>query len=85
MQNNLLCFTIVYIVNSLCRMGQKNVILNFEALATIFIQFTHLRCASRVNSDIIKMAVTALLIRICIIVYYISIYKYVSQTKSFIV
>ena len=40
-----------------------------------------LRSASGVNSDVIKMAVTALLIRL-LIVY---VLKYVSQTKSFIV
>ena len=45
------------------------------------IQFTHLRSASWVNSDVIKMAVTALLIRIFIVY----VLKYVSQTKSFIV
>ena len=46
-----------------------------------FIQFTHLRSPSGVNSDVIKMAVTALLIRIFIVY----VLKYVSQTKSFIV
>ena len=48
-----------------------------------FIQFTHLRSASGVNSDVIKMAVTALLIRIFLVGLYVL--KYVSQTKSFIV
>ena len=46
-----------------------------------FIQFTHLRFASGVNSDVIKMAVTALLIRIFIVY----VLTYVIQTKSFIV
>ena len=46
-----------------------------------FIQFTHLRCASGINSDVIKMAVTALLMRIFIVY----VLKYISQTKSFIV
>ena len=46
-----------------------------------FIQFTYLRSASGVDSDVIKMAVTALLIRIFIVY----VFKYVSLTKSFIV
>ena len=37
-----------------------------------FIQFTHLRSASEVNSDVIKMAVTALLNRIFIVYMYLS-------------
>ena len=45
-----------------------------------FIQFTHLRSASGINSDVIKMAVTALM-RIFIVY----VLKYVSKTKSFIV
>ena len=45
------------------------------------VQFTHLRSASGVNSDVIKMAVTVLLIRI----YILFVLKYVSRTKSFIV
>ena len=35
------------------------------AISNEFNQFTHLISASGVNSDVIKMAVTALLIRIC--------------------
>ena len=46
-----------------------------------FIQFTHLRSASGVNSDVIKMAVTALSIRIFIVY----VLKYISQTKYVIV
>ena len=46
-----------------------------------FIQFTHLRSAFGVNSDDIKMTVTALLIRIFIVY----VLKYVSKTKYFIV
>ena len=45
-----------------------------------FIQFTHLRSVSGVNSDVIKMAVIALLIRVFIV----NVLKYFSQTKSFI-
>ena len=47
----------------------------------IFIQFTHLRSASGVNSDVIKMAVTALLI----LIFIVYVLKDVNQTKSFIV
>ena len=45
-----------------------------------FITFTHLSFASWVNSDVIKMAVTVLFVRIFIVY----VLKYVSQTKSFI-
>ena len=46
-----------------------------------FIQSTYLIYASVVNSDVMKRAVIALLIRIFIVY----VFKYVSQTKSFIV
>ena len=51
-----------------------------RGISNDFFQFTHLRSASVVNSDIIKMAVTALLIR-TFIVY---VLKCVSQISSFI-
>ena len=52
-----------------------------RGISNDFIQFTHLRSASGLNSDVIKMAVTALFIRIFIVY----VLKYVSQTKSYIV
>ena len=55
--------------------------IKLRGISNDFIQFKHLRCASGVNSDVIKRAVTALLIRIFIVY----VLKYVSQTKSFIV
>ena len=55
--------------------------IKLRGISNDFIQFTHLRCASGVKSDVIKRAVTALLIQIFIVY----VLKYVSQTKSFIV
>ena len=54
--------------------------IKLRGISNDFIQFTHLRCASRVNSYVIKMAVNALLIRIFIVY----VLKYVSQIKCFI-
>ena len=55
--------------------------IKLRVISNDFIQFTDLRSASGVNSDVIKMAVTALLIRIFIVY----VLKYVSQKKSIIV
>ena len=55
--------------------------IKLRGISNDFIQFTHLRSASGVNSDVITMAVTALMIRIFIVY----VLKYVSQPKSFIV
>ena len=41
--------------------------IKLSGISNDFIQCTHLRSASGVNSDVIKMAVTALLIRIFIV------------------
>ena len=77
---------------SICRKGQnlapckfrddfRLTISNKTLRHNDFIQFTHLRSTPGVNSDVMKMVVTALLIRIFIVY----LLKYVSQTKSFIV
>ena len=64
---------------SICRKGQILPRVNYVTIfgelyqnkllgiSNDFIQFTHLRSASVVNSDVIRMAVTALLIRIIIV------------------
>ena len=57
--------------------------IKLRGISNDLFQLTHLRSVSEVNSDVIKMAVTALLIRIFIV--HVYVLKYVSQTKSFII
>ena len=55
--------------------------IKFLGISNDLIQFTHLRSASGVKRDVIKMAVTALFMRIFIVY----VLKCASQIKSFMV